>query len=50
VIEVARWMGHAPEVTLRTYGHVMSELSGLGHVDADALIVDARRSPLELVA
>lgn len=28
VIEVAAWLGHAPTMTLTTYGHVMAELVG----------------------
>ena len=27
VIEVAQWLGHAPSMTLDTYGHVIAELS-----------------------
>ena len=48
VIEVARWMGHSPVMTLRVYGHVMDDLVGGGHVKGDDLIVEARSGALDL--
>ena len=42
VIEVARWMGHSPVMTLRVYGHVMDDLVGGGHVNGDELVIQAR--------
>lgn len=39
---VARQLGHGPELTLRTYGHVMDEFEDAGPIDADAEIRAAR--------
>ena len=44
VIEVARWMGHSPIMTLQVYGHVMDDLVGAGHIDGDELIGLARNA------
>ena len=42
IVEVARQAGHAPTVTLDTYGHVFDELEGADRVSADAEIRRAR--------
>ncbi|MCK9249003.1 MAG: site-specific integrase [Solirubrobacteraceae bacterium] len=39
---VARQLGHGPELTLRTYGHVMDEFEDAATIDADAEIRKAR--------
>jgi len=42
VIEVARRLGHRPSLTTDTYGQVIDELAGAGHVDAERAIREAR--------
>jgi len=42
VVEVAAHMGHAPAMTLDTYGHVIAELAGKPSRPADELIAQAR--------
>lgn len=49
VIEVARRLGHRPSLTLDTYGGIVDELAGAGHVDAERAIREAR-SPVRLGA
>lgn len=44
VVEVARQAGHAPAMTLSTYGHVIEELDGAKRRSAEAVIRAARRS------
>jgi integrase len=41
---VARQLGHAPSMTLDTYGHVIDELDGHGRIDAEAEIRVAREA------
>ena len=45
--ELAEQLGHAPQMTLATYAHVMRELKGLPPLTAEAQIAAARepRSP-----
>lgn len=45
VIEIARGLGHRPSLTLDTYGSIIDELAGAGHVDAERAIRDARCAP-----
>lgn len=40
---VAGQLGHSPELTLRTYGHVVAEFEDAPRIDADAEIATARR-------
>jgi integrase len=42
VIKVARQLGHDARLTLGTYGHVIDELDGQGHIDAESVIASAR--------
>ena len=43
VVEVAAWLGHAPTMTLDTYGHVMAEVAEAGErLSAEAAIRAAR--------
>jgi integrase len=42
IIEVAAQMGHAPTMTLDTYGHVIAEFDGGDHVSAEDAIKSAR--------
>jgi integrase len=42
IIEVAAQMGHAPTMTLDTYGHVIAEFDGGDHVSAEDAIKQAR--------
>jgi integrase len=42
VVELAQWLGHAPSMTLDTYGHVMVELSDGERRSAEAEIRAAR--------
>jgi integrase len=42
VIYVARQLGHDARLTLSTYGHVIDELDGAPHIDAEAAIAAAR--------
>jgi integrase len=42
VIYVARQLGHDARLTLGTYGHVMDELEGQPHIDAEQAIDEAR--------
>ena len=44
VIDVADQLGHAPTLTLDTYGHVMRELEGVRQ-SPDEAIAAARRLP-----
>ena len=44
VIEVAAWLGHAPSMTLDTYGHVLAELNGADRVPAEEAIRRAREA------
>ena len=42
VVEVAAQLGHAPTMTLDTYGHVLAELAGQPRRPAADLIAEAR--------
>jgi integrase len=42
VIYVARQLGHDARLTLSTYGHVIDELEGTPHIDAEEAIARAR--------
>jgi integrase len=42
IVEVATQMGHAPTMTLDTYGHVIAEMDESGWVSAEELIAAAR--------
>ncbi len=42
VIEIARAMGHSPQVNLGTYSHVIADLEGQTEVDATSAILAAR--------
>jgi integrase len=42
VIYVARQLGHDARLTLSTYGHVIDELDGTPHIDAEEAIALAR--------
>jgi hypothetical protein len=42
VIYVARQLGHDARLTLGTYGHVIDELDGMPHIDAETAITSAR--------
>jgi integrase len=42
VIYVARQLGHDARLTLGTYGHVIDELDGMPHIDAETAIAAAR--------
>ena len=42
VVDVARQMGHAPEMTWRTYAHVIDDLDATEQVTADELVTRAR--------
>jgi integrase len=42
VVEVAAQLGHAPSMTLDTYGHVIAELAGKPSRPAAELIAEAR--------
>ena len=42
VVDVARQMGHAPEMTWRTYAHVIDDLDATERVTADELVTRAR--------
>ena len=44
VIKVARQLGHDARLTLSTYGHVMDELEGQEHLDAESTIEAARHA------
>jgi integrase len=44
VIDVARQLGHAPTLTLSTYGHVIDELEAAPRQDAESAILAARES------
>jgi integrase len=44
VIKVARQLGHDARLTLSTYGHVIDELEGQPHLDAEAAILVAREA------
>ena len=46
VIKVARQLGHDARLTLSTYGHVIDELEGQPHLDAESAI-DAARHALQ---
>lgn len=46
VIYTARQAGHSPELTMRTYGHVIDELDGQERVDVEQLIREARANVL----
>lgn len=46
VIKVARQLGHDARLTLSTYGHVMDELEGQAHLDAESVIEAARQEVL----
>ena len=43
VIYVARQLGHDARLTLGTYGHVIDELDGTPHIDAEAAVAAARQ-------
>ena len=43
VIYVARQLGHDARLTLSTYGHVIDELEGTPHIDAEEAIALARK-------
>lgn len=45
VIYVARQLGHGANLTLMTYGHVIEELDGAPHLDAEEAIRQARIDP-----
>jgi len=47
IVEVARQAGHAPSMSLDTYGHVFEEFSG-ERQSAEALIRDAREAAVSL--
>jgi hypothetical protein len=42
VVEVARQLGHAPSMTLDTYGHAFEEFDGCDRVSAETAIRAAR--------
>jgi hypothetical protein len=44
VVETADHMGHSPQILLRAYSHVIRDLAGRGHVDAEAEVTKARRT------
>ena len=44
MVEVARQAGHAPAMTLSTYGHVIEELEGGDRRSAEAVIRPAREA------
>jgi integrase len=43
VVDVARQAGHAPTMTLDTYGHIFEELADGDRVPAETLIAEARK-------
>ena len=47
IVEIAKQMGHAPTMTLDTYGHVIAEMDGSERVSAEELIKAARASHLQ---
>jgi integrase len=44
VVDVAAQAGHAPTMTLDTYGHVMGELEGVERRSAEQVIYDEREA------
>ena len=42
VVEIAKWAGHRPTMTLSTYAHVLEEWEGKGMIDLDAEVRNAR--------
>jgi hypothetical protein len=51
VVYIAEQLGHGPELSLKTYQHVIEELHGQPNVTAEAAIRQAReqRQPLRKV-
>ncbi len=46
VVEVAAWLGHSPDVCLRTYQHVFEDVHGAVPRDAEQAIREARVPPV----
>ena len=46
----ATQMGHAPTMTLETYGHIIEELGDTPHVSAEAEIGEARRQAVNFLS
>ncbi|MEJ7893874.1 MAG: site-specific integrase [Solirubrobacteraceae bacterium] len=44
VVEVAGWLGHSPTETLKTYSHVVEELSDAPRITAEEAIREARET------
>ena len=50
VIKVARQLGHDARLTLQTYGHVIDELDGKEHIDAETAIAEARTAAANVIS